>query len=623
MKVKLVDEAITTNSAGQVVEAVPVYISDTPVAGHAPVTLEPDDVGGVPVVIVDSLTPDNLIGEPVDALVVESGGGWALPISNGVRALTTPSLHQYAEWLGEYPDHKMLFCDASTWALAQSRLEGSITALADQWGGYTEQPQQIEWVFPLCTSTQALSQTTAGTHDAIITAMFEAIEANRPTGELWIRLGWEFNITAYPWNIVAANTAQQYIDAFQHVVNLARAVSDRFQFTWCVNWAAQNPEPAYPGDSYVDVIGMDAYFKTQFDQSSGQTGNQVWEYKRDATYGIQWMVDFAETHGKRWALCEWGGNADEPDWMQGQVDYIAVNRPKYHGYWDQTTPSDANCKISNGAYPNMGAVYIEAFGNPLADRAWNPLLYFKTDLVDWYDATHLSSFKITGGNVEQWTSEIGPKAVEQSNASNRPAYSATARNGLPGVTFDGTSDVLVGTDISNVPLGQEAVSYGLQLYGAADVAQFRYMISDTNTVPNQRMIGAGGSGLPTRLQSTGNMSATSSGLANTDRSVHASIPAGATPTVSMAVDGKTPNTAAVGIPAYTPTKKVIGGNGASSDGVGSFFKGTLQEAITVKRELTSDEINKLHGYLAHKWKGSRGAIALPAGHPYEFSPPTL
>jgi hypothetical protein len=550
-------------------------------------------------------------------------GGGLLPISDGVRALTTPSLHHYAKWLGRYPGHKMLFADASTWALAQTRLVNSIAALPLQWGGYTEQAQQIEWVFPLCTSTQALSQTTAGTHDAIITAMFEAIAAARPTGELWVRLGWEFNITAYPWNIVSANTAPEYIAAFQHVVNLARAVSDRFLFTWCVNWAAQNPEPAYPGDTYVDVIGMDCYFKTQFDQNTGQTGAQVWDNKLNASYGEQWLVDFAATHEKRWALCEWGGNADEPDWMQGQADFIKQYRPKYHAYWDQTTPTDANCKISNGAYPNMGAVYIAEFGDPLTVRAWDPLLYFKTDLVDWYDATALSSFVITGGNVEQWTSEIGPKAVEQSNSSNRPVRSDTARNGLPGVTFDGTSDVLVGTDVTNVPLGQEAVSYGLQLYGAADVAQFRYAVSDTNVVPNQRMIGAGGSGLPTRFQAGGNLSASGSSLTNTDRSVHVNVPAGATPTVSMAVDGKTPNSGSVAVSAYTPTKKVVGGNGASSDGVGSFFKGTIQEIVTIKREMTPTEVDKLHGYLAHKWKGSRGAVVLPVGHPYLASPPTL
>jgi hypothetical protein len=546
-----------------------------------------------------------------------------LDISLGVRALTTPSLHHFAKWLGRYPDHKMVFADASTWAGAQTRLEGSIAANLLQWGGYTEQPQQIEWVFPLCTSTQALSQTTAGTHDAIITAMFEAIEAARPEGELWIRLGWEFNITAYPWNIVSANTAEQYVAAWQHVVDLARAVSDRFVFTWCVNWAAQNPEPAYPGDDYVDVAGMDAYFKTQFDQNTGQTGAQVWAYKRDADYGMQWLVDFAATHGKRWALCEWGGNADEPDWMEGQAAFIEQHRPKYHGYWDQTTPSDANSKLSNGAYPNMGALYIAAFGDPDAERAWDPLLYFKTDLVDWYDAMHESSFALVTGAVSQWTSEIGPKAVEQSNSSNRPAYSATARNGLPGVTFDGTNDVLVGTDVSNVPLGQEAVAYAMQIYGAADVAQFRYALSDTNVVPNQRMIGAGGSGVPTRFQASGNLSATTSGLANTDRSVHVSVPAGASPTVSMAVDGKTPNTGSVAVSAFTPTKKVIGGNGASSDGVGSYFKGTVQEAFTVKRALTADEINLVHGYLAHKWKGSRGAVVLQAGHPYLSAPPTL
>src|SRR5690606_28362220 len=128
------------------------------------------------------------------------------------------------------------------------------------------------------------------------------------------------------------------------------------------------PEPMYPGDDYVDVVGMDCYFKTQFDQSSGQTGAQVWSYKKSANYGLDWLVSFAATHEKRIALCEWGGNADEPDWMEAQIHWLIDNDVKYHGYWDQTTPTDANCKLSNGGYPNMGQSFIDLLGDPDAER---------------------------------------------------------------------------------------------------------------------------------------------------------------------------------------------------------------------------------------------------------------
>jgi hypothetical protein len=70
MKAKVVDGIITTNSAGQVVESVPVFFNDFPLEGHAEVVLETDDVGGVPVRIVDELTVENSAGNPVNALIV-------------------------------------------------------------------------------------------------------------------------------------------------------------------------------------------------------------------------------------------------------------------------------------------------------------------------------------------------------------------------------------------------------------------------------------------------------------------------------------------------------------------------------------------------------------------------
>lgn len=69
MKVRVVEEVITTNTAGQVVESVPVHISEDPVDGHSPVTLE-EDAAGVPVRIVDGVVAENSAGALVDSLVV-------------------------------------------------------------------------------------------------------------------------------------------------------------------------------------------------------------------------------------------------------------------------------------------------------------------------------------------------------------------------------------------------------------------------------------------------------------------------------------------------------------------------------------------------------------------------
>ena len=50
------------------------------------------------------------------------------------------------------------------------------------------------------------------------------------------------------------------------------------------------------------------------------------------------------------------------------------------------------------------------------------------------------------------------------------------------------------------------------------------------------------------------------------------------------------------------------------------FKGNLNEIVIVEGYLSTDDRQKMEGYLAHKW-GTTGS--LPAGHPYKTDPPTV
>lgn len=72
--VRTTTDTITTDSAGNTVEAVPAYVSDVPVQDAAgrwvdPVAAEESDVG-FPVRIVDAVTADDSTGRPVDAVIL-------------------------------------------------------------------------------------------------------------------------------------------------------------------------------------------------------------------------------------------------------------------------------------------------------------------------------------------------------------------------------------------------------------------------------------------------------------------------------------------------------------------------------------------------------------------------
>lgn len=85
---------------------------------------------------------------------------------------------------------------------------------------------------------------------------------------MFLRLWWEMNGTWFPWGRQAV-TGAEYIEAWRHFHDIVSAIAPNVTFIWCPNvFTAAFPEynpytgPAgncYPGDAYVDWIGVDGY----------------------------------------------------------------------------------------------------------------------------------------------------------------------------------------------------------------------------------------------------------------------------------------------------------------------------------------------------------------------------
>lgn len=77
-------------------------------------------------------------------------------------------------------------------------------------------------------------------------------------GEILLRPGWEMNGGWYAWG-----RKPDYATAWRYVVGRIRAAGiTNVRFVWCVNviWdAASDPAPYWPGDNYVDYVGIDGY----------------------------------------------------------------------------------------------------------------------------------------------------------------------------------------------------------------------------------------------------------------------------------------------------------------------------------------------------------------------------
>jgi len=194
------------------------------------------------------------------------------------------------------------------------------------------------------------------------------VENSGNDSQIYIRLGWEFNGTGYfPWS--AVGKAHDYIDAFQNFVDVFRSVSSKFRFEWCPNKGdvGMNPADAYPGDEYVDVIGMDFYWDSK--QSWSFTDPvKAWNYFVDEKYGLQWHQDFAAAHGKPTAYSEWGVNSNNAREFIDLADkWFNSHDVLYQNYWN----SDSNFqgKLSDNQYPNTGAAFKSEFATEAATGA--------------------------------------------------------------------------------------------------------------------------------------------------------------------------------------------------------------------------------------------------------------
>jgi len=111
----------------------------------------------------------------------------------------------------------------------------------------------------------ALKDIRSGKYDAYIDSW--ANSARSFGGEVWLRFGHEMNGNWYPWTISAQNgDAAPYLAAYRRIHDRFRkAGASNVRFIWCFNaesvpqTAWNDPKRAYPGDEYVDAIGMDGY----------------------------------------------------------------------------------------------------------------------------------------------------------------------------------------------------------------------------------------------------------------------------------------------------------------------------------------------------------------------------
>jgi hypothetical protein len=134
----------------------------------------------------------------------------------------------------------------------------------------------VEWAIPMLPSdgSATIAAGATGAYDAEFKTLAKALVAGvpgvknsaQPNAEL--RIGWEFNGSWIPWfqgTTKAENNA--YINYWKHIVNAMRSVKGQhFQFVWNLTdgFTGVDARKAYPGDHYVDIVGIDDYDESYY-----------------------------------------------------------------------------------------------------------------------------------------------------------------------------------------------------------------------------------------------------------------------------------------------------------------------------------------------------------------------
>lgn len=256
----------------------------------------------------------------------------------------------FEAWLGCPVQQVLIFTDERSWRhIADPRWFVDRFATLDR---------PALWSVAMIPKGATLQGAATGAHDADYVAEARVLARARPDahGVIRVRLGWELNGDWFPW--AAEGRQQAFIATYRHLVDAFRSVSDRFRFEWNINYGQKmDPATAYPGDRYVDVIGMDFYWKPQY---QGNDPVRAFAKIRDDRYGLGYIQKFAAEHHKPVAFSEWGAQGpDARPFIELVSQWIKAHGILYHDYWD--SDDDYPGRLSGGRWPDSGAAFRHAF----------------------------------------------------------------------------------------------------------------------------------------------------------------------------------------------------------------------------------------------------------------------
>jgi len=225
----------------------------------------------------------------------------------------------------------------------------------------------------------SLASGAAGAQDATYRALARTLVAEGQA-HAWLRLGFEFNGSWYPWR--AAGDPAAFASFYRRIVTVMSSVPGAaFRYVWNPTLGAEAfpAEKAWPGNAYVDAIGLDVYDVSYapgtYPIPDGSSASAVkerheaaWRHYRTMDHGLDWWARYARQRHKPLALPEWGlvprhhhGGGDNAVFIERLSTWMKHRPLAFESYFD-AIGALGDHRLRSGQYPRAAQRYRERFG---------------------------------------------------------------------------------------------------------------------------------------------------------------------------------------------------------------------------------------------------------------------
>jgi hypothetical protein len=286
--------------------------------------------------------------------------GSALPWASGVFASpeTPAAAAAFGTWRGRPLNVVTTWSGRSTW---QDIVDPSW--LYQRWTGSPYTMVFGVAMLPERVSGVSLQKCASGSYNSYW-RQFGQVISSYHLGTSIIRLGWEFNGDWYVW---AATSPATWVSCWRNIVTSTRATAPGLKWDWNVNRGVSaglaDPTRAYPGNSYVNIVGVDSY-----DNWPPATTPAGWQTQLNGTQGLDYWLAFAKAHDKPLSVPEWGNvcgtssGGDDPQYVRYMRAFFAANAARLAYEANFQSPTTCGTYAPGTTVPNSAAAYKAGFG---------------------------------------------------------------------------------------------------------------------------------------------------------------------------------------------------------------------------------------------------------------------